>query len=473
MTQAPAALSVPSLSREGFPLPAPVASPVVAPAAQPEVASPPAAPKATRVIDWGRDHQKADGNRDGLLSFKEAKKSGMSLPKAAFKKFDANQDGQLDRAEHRAWHVEKNAFTTLDADRDGALTTQELAKLERHDDRAYDQDGDGQVSQAEFVAARRGELQANRKAKFAEDFQQLSKKDTQAWTKKADQNGDGTLTEAEYVAGRREQREAKRVQELMGRLSEKGKPFSVAEGRGAAYRAYDQNADGRVDRNEFKAGHRADRAAASQLRLATGKVGDQGLVARLQLNGLGQEAPTQAKADLHKQREDWFISQYAGAYNTQEDVAGNGNCGPTSLTMVATAFGKINPSPSQADAAIEKSRRMMGDGLNEIRGTSAEGIVRGAKGYGLDAHIVNSIGLKDIEKVLAQGRLPIINGNYIRSDGSIGGGHFYVVTKIEKGKAYLNDPAISSGPRVVSTDLLMRSVNSHWSKRLISVGPGK
>lgn len=457
-------------SREGLPLAAPSASQVGAPAAPPV---PSAAPQAARIIDWGRDHQKADGNQDGLLSFKEAKKSGMALPKAAFKKFDLDQDGKLDRAEHRAWHVHKNAFKALDADRDGALSAQEVAKLERHDQRAYDQDGDGRVSKAEFVAARRGELHANRQAKLAEDFKRLSAKEAKAWTQKADQDGDGTLTEAEYVAGRRDQREAKRVQQLMGRVSEQGKPFSVSEGPGAAYKAYDENADGQVDRREFRAGLRADRAAACQQRLEAGQVGDKGLIARLQLNRLGQEAPTQSSAKLHERRQDWFISQYAGAYNTREDVAGNGNCGPTSLTMVATAFGKIDPSPSEADAAIEKSRRMMGDGLNEIQGTSAEGIVRGAQRYGLDARIVNRIGLKDIEKVLAQGRLPIINGNYIRSDGSIGGGHFYVVTQIEKGKAYLNDPAMSSGPRVVSTELLMRSVNTHWGKRLISVGPGR
>ena len=149
----------------------------------------------------------------------------------------------------------------------------------------------------------------------------------------------------------------------------------------------------------------------------------------------------------------------------------NANCGPTSLTMVATAFGKIDPTAAQADAAIEKSRRMMGDGNDQRHGTSGEGIARGARGYGLDARIVNNIDLADIKRELAKGRLPIINGNYIRADGSLGGGHFYVVTKIEGDKAYLNDPAITSGPRVVSTRTLMASIRSHWSHRLISIGP--
>lgn len=457
-----------------MPLPLPLGS---APAAAPlaPAASPPGrqvAGQAKHLIDWGRDHAKADRNQDGLLTRKEAKKSGLSLAKQDFKKFDVDKDGKLSSSEHRAYHVEKNAFATLDADRNGALSLEEMAKLERHDDRAFDQDGNGLVSKSEFLVARRSELHANRSAKLAEDFKKLGDKEIAAWTKKADQNGDGKLTEAEYLTGRRGQREAKLIQDLMGSVTEKGKPFSVTEGPGAVYKGYDQNADGQVDKAEFGAGLRLDRAAAALQRLESGKVTDKGLVARLQLNRLDQEAPTAAQGDHHNHRKDWFISQFAGAYNTQEDVVGNGNCGPTSLTMVATAFGIIDPSPGQADAAIEKSRKMMGDGLNEISGTSAEGIVRGAKAYGLDAHIVNNIDLKDIQKVLAQGRLPIINGNYIRSDGSMGGGHFYVVTKIENGMAYLNDPAMSSGPRVVSTQQLMKSVNSHWGHRLISVGSG-
>jgi hypothetical protein len=179
---------------------------------------------------------------------------------------------------------------------------------------------------------------------------------------------------------------------------------------------------------------------------------------------------------LHASRDSWFISQYRSTkYNSREDVPGidNANCGPTSLTMVATAFGKINPSAAGADAAIEKSRRMMGDGLNERNGTSGEGIARGAKAYGLDAKIVNNVDLNDIKAELAKNRLVVVNGNYIRANLSLGGGHFYVVTKIEGDKAYLNDPAIPSGPRVVSTSLLMKSVNSHWSHRVVSIGPGK
>ena len=58
----------------------------------------------------------------------------------------------------------------------------------------------------------------------------------------------------------------------------------------------------------------------------------------------------------------------------------------------------------------------------------------------------------------------------IRPDGSYGGGHYYVVTKIENGQAYLNDPYSKTGPSVVSTDRLMHSINTHWSHQMISIG---
>ncbi|MDB5102107.1 MAG: hypothetical protein JWM80_6528, partial [Cyanobacteria bacterium RYN_339] len=179
---------------------------------------------------------------------------------------------------------------------------------------------------------------------------------------------------------------------------------------------------------------------------------------------------------LFASRQSWYISQYySSKFNSREDVPGidNANCGPTSLTMVATAFGKINPSAGQADAAIEKSRKLMGDGNDQRHGTSCEGIARGARAYGLDAKVMSNIHLDDIKRELAKGRLPIINGNYIRANLTQGGGHFYVVTKIEGNKAYLNDPAIPSGPRVVSTSVLMSSIWNHFGHTMISVGPGR
>jgi LysM repeat protein len=176
----------------------------------------------------------------------------------------------------------------------------------------------------------------------------------------------------------------------------------------------------------------------------------------------------------HNSRNSWYISQYGSKWNTNEDVPGydNGNCGPTSLTMVAKAFGKIHPNAAQADAAIEETRRRMGDGMNERSGTSVAGIARGASSYGLNAKTLWNANSGSIANELAKGRLVIVHGTVIKDDGRTYGGHYYVVTKIENGKAYLNDPYIKTGPRVVDVDQLMHSINSHFGHRFISVGPG-
>ncbi len=180
--------------------------------------------------------------------------------------------------------------------------------------------------------------------------------------------------------------------------------------------------------------------------------------------------PSTPTGSLHANRESWFISQFKGKYNTNEDTPNNGNCGPTSLTMVAKAFGKINPSAGGADAAIEESRRRMGDGNNEYNGTSVAGIARGAKSYGLDAKVSWNAGVDSISKELAKGRSVIVHGTYIRANGTYGGGHYYVVTAIKDGKAYLNDPAWTGGPRVVPVSQLLGSIKARGTYGMISIG---
>jgi LysM repeat protein len=177
--------------------------------------------------------------------------------------------------------------------------------------------------------------------------------------------------------------------------------------------------------------------------------------------------------NAHDRRNNWYISQYGSKWNTNEDVPGydNGNCGPTSLTMVAKAFGKISPNAAQADAAIEESRRRMGDGMNERSGTSVAGIARGAKSYGLSANTLWNANSGTIAQELAKGRLVIVHGTVIKDDGRVYGGHYYVVTKIEGGKAYLSDPAYPSGPRVISASLLDKSIATRGTRAMISVGP--
>lgn len=167
----------------------------------------------------------------------------------------------------------------------------------------------------------------------------------------------------------------------------------------------------------------------------------------------------------------WFISQYRSASNTQEDASRNGNCGPTSLTMVAEAFHKISVTPASANAAIEATRRRMGAGTtqaSEYEGTSYEQLLRGAKSYGLDAKVLYGK-IDAIKQELAKGRLVIA---HVRPDYLFPGttsGHYTVVTKIEGGKVYLNDSANAKGRTVISEAAFLKAQAGRGTYGLISI----
>lgn len=176
--------------------------------------------------------------------------------------------------------------------------------------------------------------------------------------------------------------------------------------------------------------------------------------------------------------ERWFISQRkTREYNSREDN-GFGNCGPTSLTMIARAFGKVRGGPAQMDAAIEQARRRMHAGTNENMGTGIDQIKHGAEEhYGLKTRRQTGKGsnttrrlndtIEHIKNNLAKGRPVIVHGVMIRAPHDRGGygegGHYFVVTKISKNKhgewvARLNDPNWPDGPRTVPLSRLRESI---------------
>ncbi len=169
----------------------------------------------------------------------------------------------------------------------------------------------------------------------------------------------------------------------------------------------------------------------------------------------------------------YFHAQYRSASNTNEDAARNGNCGPTSLTMIAEAFKKIKVTPSSANSAIEETRRRMGAGTSqssEYEGTSYEQLLRGAKSYGLDAKVY--YGKIDVlKKELAKGRLVIahLRPSYLFPGTT--SGHYAVVTKVAGGKVYMNDPANPKGQTVLSESTFLRAQRERGAYGLVSVGP--
>lgn len=170
--------------------------------------------------------------------------------------------------------------------------------------------------------------------------------------------------------------------------------------------------------------------------------------------------------------ESWFISQNGGAFNSREDAPGNGNCGPTSLTMIARAFGKVEVTPESANAAIEETRRRMGAGTrqsDEFKGTSFKQLEKGAASYGLNTRVVWG-GLDKLRAELAQGRLVIAHvcATYLRPGTRTG--HYAVVWKVEGNKVYLNDPANRKGPIVITTAQFLAAQKARGTHGLISIG---
>jgi hypothetical protein len=145
----------------------------------------------------------------------------------------------------------------------------------------------------------------------------------------------------------------------------------------------------------------------------------------------------------------YFVSQKQNAANPNEDVTGsdNSNCGPTSLLMVAEAFGKVKVTPAQADAAIEKVRAEMGANPDETQYTDFDQILHGSKVIGLDGKAIYDASESQVRDELGKGHKLIahVDPNFAGGDAQ----HFVVVTKVEGDKVFINDP-LDQQPKTMS-----------------------
>lgn len=166
--------------------------------------------------------------------------------------------------------------------------------------------------------------------------------------------------------------------------------------------------------------------------------------------------------------ERWHLSQERSHRNLSEDAAGNLNCGPTAIAMIAQAFGKLAVSPASADDAIEEARRRMGGG-SEYVGTTHSQLKAGAESYGLRAEILGG-GLDAIKNQLAQGKLVVASLIPTYFDPNWTYPHFTVVTKVEGGRVHLNDPARAE-PIVISETAFLAAQAAYPHRGLVSIGP--
>ena len=139
--------------------------------------------------------------------------------------------------------------------------------------------------------------------------------------------------------------------------------------------------------------------------------------------------------------------------------------------MVASAFGKIQVNAASADAAIERSRQLIGESQDEARGVSVAGLAKGARAYGLNAQVIERANANVIRAELAKGRLVIAHvvPTYLNPNATTG--HYTVVTAIVGDTVYLNDPATTRGPVTCTVAQLEAAIRKRGTYMIVSIAP--
>ena len=104
-----------------------------------------------------------------------------------------------------------------------------------------------------------------------------------------------------------------------------------------------------------------------------------------------------------------------------------GYCGPASLKMLLGFFG----------VKITEKKLVEISGCSKTRGIKAEGLVRAARKLGFHANIKDFSDLKDINEWVNRKKIPVIVDWF-----AFEGGHYSVVSGIDKENIYLADPSL-------------------------------
>lgn len=155
----------------------------------------------------------------------------------------------------------------------------------------------------------------------------------------------------------------------------------------------------------------------------------------------------------------FFITQYTHpVYHPEPTPLANANCGPTSLAMAITAYGKV-PQPYQdsRDKLIEAVRLEM-TGQNDIGSwTYPSQFPAAARRFGLSTQMVH--GADSVIRQLAiPGRMVIVNVNPTPAYADqlahpFSGGHFALATRFDGEKIHLNDPLAASPVTITRAQL--------------------
>lgn len=175
------------------------------------------------------------------------------------------------------------------------------------------------------------------------------------------------------------------------------------------------------------------------------------------------EAPT-GEAVTDKAGQVPYINQYQPSGNDGSYTNGPSNCGPSSMAMIARAYGY---GQGMSDAQLINHLGRMGGTTGA--GTGVNGIAAMAQGMGKGAETRGPGANVDwIRQQLEAGKLVVANGDYYamppHDASKIGsGGHYVSVIGLDaNGNFLVNDPADSGiSPRAFTADQLARFISSN------------
>jgi hypothetical protein len=157
-----------------------------------------------------------------------------------------------------------------------------------------------------------------------------------------------------------------------------------------------------------------------------------------------------------------YINQYHPNGEGQGYTNGGANCGPTSMAMIARAFGY---GAGLSDAKL--INKLGGIGGTSSNGTGIGGIVSMAKAIGKQGDTHKGADTNWITAQLKAGKLVVANGDYFAmaphaNNGRIGqGGHYVAVVGLAgQGNFIVNDPA-DKAVRSVSPGALAHFISSN------------
>ena len=154
-----------------------------------------------------------------------------------------------------------------------------------------------------------------------------------------------------------------------------------------------------------------------------------------------------------------FISQYRPVGAEHGYSNGAANCGPTSMAMIARAFGySAGMSDAQLINALGRAGGTGGDGTN------VNGIIAMAREMGKEGQMRSGGGVDFMIEALRNGKLCVANGDYYamppHQNDAKTSGHYVAVVGYENGNFIVRDPA-DQNVRLVSREQMEQFITSN------------